>query len=170
MRELVAEAIEHLCNAFEKNGYNPTPIIDLGVLVAAADGTVDARERDVLFDVFQSLLETKVTPEVVDALVSASLEVIEAAGAEARARLVAEILLDCDAVEPGMIVALAVAFANEGLTAAEKKAVARIAEAARLPPERLEELTRQVRAVAGTTEEARSSLTPGPPSSRRISS
>lgn len=167
MRELVENAIQELCDAFEKNGYNPTPIIDLGVLVAAADGTVDANERVVLNDLFQSLLDTKLTPEVVDALVTASFEVIQAAGAEARTRLVAEILLDCDAVEPGMIVALAVAFANEGLTAAEKKAVARIAAAADFSSDRLDALTKKVRAQAGTAEEVRSSLTPGPPSSRR---
>jgi hypothetical protein len=66
-----------------------------------------------------------------------------------------------------MVVALAVAFANEGLTAAEKKAVARIAEAADFSSDRLDALTKKVRAQAGTAEEVRNSLTPGPPSSRR---
>jgi tellurite resistance protein len=167
MRELVLDAIDRLCDAFDRHGYNPTPIIDLGVLVAAADGKVDDKERAVLLDVFQSLLDAKLTPEVVDAMVSASLEVIQAAGAGPRARLVAEILNDCDAVEPGMMVALAVAFANEGLTAAEKKAVERISDAAGLPRERLEALTKELRAQGGgKPEDVRSALTPGPPSSR----
>ena len=33
MREIVAAAIDQLCAAFERYGYNPTPIIDLGVLI-----------------------------------------------------------------------------------------------------------------------------------------
>src|SRR5690348_1014669 len=98
MKEIIHPAIEELCSAFEKNGYSPTPIIDLGVLVANADGTIDEREREILREIFQELLETKLTREVVDALVSASAEVAEAAGAEPRARLVAAILHDCDAV------------------------------------------------------------------------
>jgi tellurite resistance protein len=168
MRELVIDAIDGLCAAFDKHGYNPTPIIDLGVLVAAADGKVDERERAVLLEVFQSLLDAKLTPEVVDAMVSASLEVMSAAGADSRRRLVAEILQDCDAVEDGVLVALAVAFANEGLTAAEKKAVQQLAEAAGLSSERFEQLTREVTAQASSKpDEVRTSLTPGPPSSRR---
>ena len=95
MREIITAAIEELCDAFERQGYNPTPIIDIGVLVASADGKVDEREREMLLDVFQTLLGTTLTAEVVDNLVTASLEVIEAAGAESRARLVASILSDC---------------------------------------------------------------------------
>src|SRR6476646_10239006 len=116
MRKIIANAIDELCTAFAQHGYNPTPIIDIGVLVASADGTVDEREREMLLDVFQKLLDTALTAEVVDHLVTASLEVIEAAGAESRARLVAAILKDCDAVEPGLRVALALAFASQGLT------------------------------------------------------
>lgn len=145
MREIVAPAIEQLCVAFDRGGYNPTPIIDLGVLVASADGKVDEREREVLLDVFQTLLETKLNADVVDHLVSASLEVIDVAGAERRTKLVAEILQDCDAVEPGITVALAVAFANEGFSKEERAVVERIAEAANLPRERLAKLVEKVR-------------------------
>src|SRR4051812_43949320 len=132
MREIVGPAIERLCAAFDKHGYNPTPIIDLGVLVAGADGTVDPKEREMLLEVFQTLLDTKISAEVVDALVAASLEVIKAAGTEARERLVAAILQDCDAVEPGILVALAVAFASEGLSKDENAVITRIATAAGL--------------------------------------
>ena len=110
----------------------------------AADGTVDAKEREVLLDLFQTLLDTKLSAEIVDHLVTASLEVIEAAGAASRARLIAEILTDCDAVEPGLVVALAVAYASEGFTAAERIVIERIADAAKLPRQRLEELVKEV--------------------------
>jgi tellurite resistance protein len=145
MREIVDTAIEELCSAFAKNGYNPTPIIDLGVLVASADGTVDERERAMLKEIYQALLDTTLTAEVADHLVTASLEVIEAAGAEPRARLVAEILDDCHAVEPGLTVALAVAFASEGLSAAERSVIERVAEAASLPKATLDALIEKVR-------------------------
>jgi tellurite resistance protein len=148
MRDIVAGAIDHLCVAFERHGYNPTPIIDLGVLVASADGVVDDKEREILFDLFQTLLDTKLSAEVVEALVTSCVQVIEAAGPESRARLVAEILRDCDAVEPGILVALAVAFASEGLSQEERVVIERIADAAKLPRARLEEIVSRVRSVA----------------------
>jgi tellurite resistance protein len=144
MREIVSGAIDELCVAFERGGYNPTPIIDLGVLVVSADGVVDDKEREILLDVFQTILDTKLSAEVVDHLVTASLEVIQAAGAESRARLIAEILLDCDAVEPGLLVALAVAYASEGFSKEERRVVERIADFARCPRARLKELIERV--------------------------
>ncbi len=145
MLKVIATAIDDLCGAFERCGYNPTPIIDIGVLVANADGSVDMREREMLLEVFQALLNTTLTPEVVDHLITASLEVIEAAGAEARARLVAAILQDCDAVEPGVRVALAIAFASQGLNKAERTVIGRIAAAGGMTTSRLAELTAEIR-------------------------
>jgi len=144
MRKIIANAIDELCSAFERHGYNPTPIIDIGVLIASADGKVDEREREMLLDVFQTLLDTTLTPEVVDHLITASLEVIEAAGVEARARLVASILKDCDAVEPGVRVALGLAYASHGLTNDERIVVERIATAGGVSAKRLAELTEEV--------------------------
>ncbi|MBX3207014.1 MAG: TerB family tellurite resistance protein [Labilithrix sp.] len=167
MRDIVAAAIDQLCVAFERGGYNPTPIIDLGVLVVIADGVVDDKEREVLLDLFQTLLDTKLSPEVVDHLVTASVQVVEAAGAESRARLIAEILLDCDAVEPGILVALAVAYASEGLSKEERVVIERIADAAELPRARLDQLISRVRlrADGGDPMSVRSLLAAGPPSS-----
>lgn len=145
MRELLAPAIDELCIAFERWGYNPTPIIDIGVLVASADGKVDMHEREMLLDVFQALLGTTLTPELVDHLVTASLEVIEAAGAESRARLAGAILKDCEAVEAGVRVALAIAFASRGLSANEATVIERIAAAGGLDSARVAELTAEVR-------------------------
>jgi tellurite resistance protein len=162
MQEFIGPAIEQLCTAFERGGYNPTPIIDLGVLVANADGKVDPSEREMLLEIYQTLLETKLTAEVVDHLVTASVEIIKAAGAESRARLIAEILQDCEAVEAGIKVALAVAFASEGLSDAERTVIDRIAEAAGLPQERLEEIVAEVREhVDGPPPSVRSALARG---------
>jgi tellurite resistance protein len=148
MRDIVVSAIDHLCTAFDKGGYNPTPIIDLGVLVVIADGVVDDQEREVLLDLFQTLLDTTLSADIVDHLVTASMQVAKEAGLEARTRLIAEILLDCDAVEPGVLVALAVAFASEGLSKEERSVIERIADAAELPRSRLDALIERMRARA----------------------
>ena len=162
MHEIIAPAIEELCSAFEQGGYYPTPVIDIGVLVANADGTIDDQERTLLSEIFQTLLETKLPPEVVDALISSSAEVIRVAGAEARARLVGAILHDCDAAEPGLRVALAIAFASEGLSGAERSVIDRIAEAAEIPKARVAELEVELRKFTdeGGPESARRSLLP----------
>lgn len=148
MKEIVTAAIDQLCAAFDRGGYNPTPIIDLGVLVVIADGVVDEKEREVLRDLFQTLLDTTLSPDVVEHLVTASMQVAKEAGPESRARLIAEILLDCDAVEPGILVALVVAFASEGFSKEERVVVERIADACELPRPRLEELIKKVSAQA----------------------
>jgi len=168
MLEIVGPAIEELCIAFERGGYNPTPIIDLGVLVASADGKVTSHERAILLDLFQALLETKLTGDVVDHLVTASLEIIERAGAEPRARLVAAILRDVGAVEPGVLVALVVAFASHGLSAAELKVIERVALAGGITPARLVKLIERVRALSdGDPVSVRSLLVPSGPRSSR---
>jgi tellurite resistance protein len=135
------------------------------VLIANADGTIDERERALLSEVFQALLETNVTPEVVDALISASVEVIDKAGADARSRLTAAILRDCDAAEPGLRVAIAMAFASEGLTNAERGVIDKIAAAAGVSQERVEELIAEVKKYTddGGPTSARLSLLPNMP-------
>lgn len=146
--DTVGPAIDELCEAFERGGYNPTPIIDLGVLVAYADGKIDEREHAMLQEVFTTLLGTTLNADVVDALVTASVEVIKAAGAEERARLVGTILRDCDAGEPGCVVALALAFASEGLSEGEQLVVNRIADASGVTRDKLAELTKKVRTIS----------------------
>jgi tellurite resistance protein len=161
MRDVVVKAIGDLCDAFERSGYSPTPIIDLAVLVASAEGAIDDRERAMLLDLLQTLLGTNLTAEVVDHLITASLEVIEVAGAKSRARLVASILDDCDAVEPALRVGLAVAFASEGLSAAESAVLEDIADAAKFPRARLGELAAEMRLrVDGDPMSVRQSLSP----------
>jgi tellurite resistance protein len=161
MRKIIANAVDDLCSAFERHGYNPTPVIDIGVLVASADGKVDEREREMLLDIFQTLLDTSLTAEVVDHLVTASVEVIEAAGAESRARLVGAILKDCDAGEAGVRVAVALSFASQGMTSAERSVVERIAAAAGVGSARLAELTKDVKQYAdGDPISVRQSIVP----------
>jgi tellurite resistance protein len=141
---LVRKATETLLARFEEHGYNPTPIIDLGVIIAAADGEITETELEALRSVVGTLLGEKLKPEVVAHLVQASYEVLKQAGTEPRVRLIAEILDDCHAVEQGLIVALAVAFADRGVNEAEKRVLSMLARAARLPEARVDELVAEV--------------------------
>lgn len=141
---IVERAVETLCTRFEQGDYNPTPIIDLGALVANADGTVDAQEIETLRQIVEPLLRARLDTELIGYLIEASLQVIRLAGVEPRVRLLAEILLDCDAVEEGIIVALGVAYASDGLSAPERNLVASLARAARLAEDRIEALIQEV--------------------------
>lgn len=144
---VVLAAVETLCLRFEAGDYNPTPIIDLGVLVAHADGQVDAAEVAALGEIVGRLLGARLDAEMIGYLVQASLDVAAQAGVTSRARLVAEILMDCDAVEEGIVVALAIAFASDGLSATERALIESIARATELPSSRLDALVEEVRSA-----------------------
>ncbi|WP_394843823.1 TerB family tellurite resistance protein [Pendulispora brunnea] len=142
---LIRETVETVCELFERGDYNPTAIIDLGVLVANADGTIDDDEVEALRLIFGRLLRTQLDVDLVSPLIVASREVIDAAGVGSRLRLIAEILKDCDAVEEGVIVALGIAYSSEGFSASERTLIASLAQACNLPSSRLEELIETVR-------------------------
>jgi tellurite resistance protein/HAMP domain-containing protein len=141
---LIDTAIQALCRQFEAADYGLTPIIDLGTLIANADGTIDPAEVGVLRYLFQTLLDARLSPQMVQHLVDASLAALSSSDREARARLIAEILLDCEAVEPGLTVALTVAFASEGFSKEERALVETIATAAGVPAARLTALIAEV--------------------------
>lgn len=146
---IVQEAIETLIKQFEHGDYNPTPIIDLGVLVASADGPADDDELETLRHIFQTLFGATLSKDMVGFLIAASLEVLQAAGIDSRVRLLAEILKDCDAVKPGITVALAVAYSSEGLSAAERGVIDAVARAAALSASELDALVESVRTSIG---------------------
>lgn len=144
---MVQKAASELCARFRQNEYNPTPIVDLGALVANADGSVDDEEIDALRELLEPMLGAALNAELVGYLIEASLKVLEAAGVEPRVRLLAEILLDCDAVEEGLIIALAVAHASDGISTAERAIIESLARATALPAARLDRLDEEVRAA-----------------------
>jgi tellurite resistance protein len=142
---LLELSLQTLVARLEKNDYGVTPIVDLGTMVANADGTIDPEEIDVLRYLFQESLGTRLSPQMVEHLITSSLEATARTDAAQRAKLVTEILLDCDAVEEGLTVALAVAFASEGLSPSEQSLIASIAARAGVSPPRLEALVAQVK-------------------------
>jgi tellurite resistance protein len=110
-----AEVADALLLKLASHGYYPTPIIDLGVLVARADGQIDETELLLLKELFRSALDDRLPTRVVEHLVNASQEVIAHAGSKPRLRLLAEILVDCEAAEEGLMVGYAVAHVNGGM-------------------------------------------------------
>jgi tellurite resistance protein len=146
---MVLKSVDELVARLDAGDYNPTPVLDLGVLVAHADGVVDAKELDALRSIFEPLLGAKLDREVVGFLVDAAVQVIESAGIAPRIRVLSEILLDCDAAEPALVVALAVAFASEGLSEVERATVASLAKATDVSDARLGEIVEQVRLAFG---------------------
>jgi len=146
---IIEKAVSDLASRFDAGGYALSPIVDLGALVANADGTVDDREAEMLQYLFSALLGTKYTADMIGHLVQASLRVILEAGLEPRARHLAEILLDCDAVEQGLTVALCVACASDGISEAERSVVRTIAHAAHWSDKELDALTARVESALG---------------------
>jgi tellurite resistance protein len=142
----VVAAVEALVKKMVAGDYTPTPIIDLGALIANADGVVDAEEIDTLRRILEPMLGAEVPAEVVKFLIDASVHVIKAAGVDARLRLVAEIMLDCDAAEPALEVALGVAFASVGYSDAERAVVEKLAATMNVAPDRLAPLVDKMRA------------------------
>jgi tellurite resistance protein len=141
---LIQDAVSKLCTQFEAVGYAMTPVIDIGALVANADGTVDDKELEMLHYLFDALLGSHLSRDVLEHLVRGSLQVILEAGLEPRARFLAEILMDCRAVDEGLIVAFGVAFASEGLGDPERAVITQIAKHAHVPNDRFDALAAKV--------------------------
>jgi tellurite resistance protein len=104
--------------------------IDLAVLVALADGAIDASEKAALATSLEALMRCHVAPPVVRHLIRESKDQIEAVGPEARARAIGHQLADHEAADEGLRLALAIAFSSEGLCESERARIAQVAKAA----------------------------------------
>jgi tellurite resistance protein len=144
---MVRDAIDRLLRQFEAGDYNPTPLIDLGALVANADGKVEPEELEALRGILEPMLGADLDDELVSFLVNASAKSIAEYGVGPRMRVTAQILEDCDAVENGVLVALAIAFAGKGLGIPERTVIEQLATECELPKPRLEALIDEVRAA-----------------------
>lgn len=109
----VKDALKTLLARFDEHDYAPMPIVDLGVMVAQADGRLDEAEAMALTSLVGRLLGTEMSVDIVELLFRASAEVLELAGLDSRARLLGEVLRDCDAVEPAFVVAVELALSHE---------------------------------------------------------
>jgi tellurite resistance protein len=143
----IHDLVERVVEKLDVNGYNPTPVLDIAALIAHADGKITDSEMRALQQVLEPILHQQVDSELVGYLIQASVEVVREAGVEARVRVIAEILLDCDAAEDGVLVAFAVAFAAEQLDKAERAVIDQLARAAKLTPEHVSTLENKAKSL-----------------------
>ena len=120
-------------------------IIDLAVLVAAADGKIDQAEHAALAGSLAEIIGGALAPPVARHLVRESKQKLEADGAEVRAKAIGATLRASDAAGDGLRLALAVAYASEGLSDAERARIEIVAAGAGTPDGLLDELAESMR-------------------------
>lgn len=141
LEDTVATLIERLADM----EYYPTPIIDLGVLIALADGTIDDEELSLLRELFGELLGTKLRSRLAVHLIDASRQVIDMAGQQSRIQFLGDILYDCDALEEGLIVAASIAYATKGVGTEERQVLEKLTQAAKGPSDLLDRVLVRVK-------------------------
>jgi tellurite resistance protein len=104
--------------------------VDLAVLVAMADGTIDPDERAALTTALEAVMQAHVAAPIVRHLIRESKNQIEAAGPEARAKTIGRKLADHGAGDEGIRLALAIGHSSAGLSDVERDRIAVVAHAA----------------------------------------
>ena len=140
----IAIALATLCRVFRSRSQGLSDLVELAAIVAAADGQVDEPERDALTDVVTVMLGD-LQPDLAKHLVNSTLHKIRELGWVPLVRDVAEALVACDAVEEGLTLAFAIAYASDGISTQERTVIETIASAAGVPPEQLASIRHAVR-------------------------
>ena len=115
-------------------------IVDLAVLVAMADGTIDQAERAAVTASIETLVGGHLSRPVLGHLFTQSRAQIREEGPAAAARRIGLMLEARDCADEGLRVALAVAWSSEGLADVERARIVEVAVAAGLGAERVDEL------------------------------
>lgn len=120
-------------------------LVDLTVIVALADGTIDADEMTSLAASLEAVVGSKLDRSIARYLIQQSRAQIEDVGAEARAEAIGESLAQQGAAEEGLRLAFTIAWASEGLSTDERARIALVAKAAHVPDERVEQLANETK-------------------------
>jgi len=115
-------------------------VVDLTVLIAIADGQIDGAEMTALEESIEAMVGGRVPASLVGHLVTESRAQIRALGPEECARAVGAMLASRGAAEDGVALALAVAWASDGMSAMELDRISQVAEGAGIDTVRLDEL------------------------------
>lgn len=119
-------------------------LVDLAVLVAVADGHIDAAEMAALTESIEAIAAGRLGAALARHLVEESCAQIRGIGPDACARLVGEVLRDHDAVDEGLRLGLSIAWASEGMNASERERLEQVADAAGALPARVGELSAEM--------------------------
>lgn len=98
-------------------------VVELGVLVAAADGVIDDAELEALAVLVDGSLGAHVDKKLVRHFVREARNVIQAEGTEAAAARIGGVLRDRDVGPEGLAVAEAIALASQGISDVEQAAL-----------------------------------------------
>lgn len=118
-------------------------LLELGSLVAIADGYADEAEREALTRVLRELCRIELSSESMSQMIKSAHEVVKADGMDARCDVLGENLAALGIAPLGIEVAALVALVSHGLDLHEMSALTRVAEAAGMDEE-------QVDAIIGT--------------------
>lgn len=136
--EQLAERLRPLVERFDKDELGS--LVDLLVLVANADGKIDAAEREALHTGIETVIGSQLAPLSVHRLVAESLERTDDSTVDLRAVAVGGALCAIDRMEDGLRVAIAVAGVSEGLSEAEHDLLVTLARAGGYSTRRLDAL------------------------------
>jgi len=115
-------------------------LLELGSIVAIADGEADEEERAALSRVLDELCNIKLPPASMAQMIQSAHDVVEADGIEARCELLGERLAALGIAALGIEVAALVSLVSHGLDLHEMSALALVAEAAGLPSDKLDDI------------------------------
>lgn len=115
-----AQPVSALVEAFPGR---PELVVEIAVLLAQADGSIDEAESAALVETLQSAFGASLSPMVVRALIEEVVEVVAAEGAEARAKALAAQLGEAGALEQGVAIAEAIAASSGAVEAEEARLI-----------------------------------------------
>jgi uncharacterized tellurite resistance protein B-like protein len=121
------------------------PLCEAMYLMMVADGDVSGEERDVLRGALRNLSGSTLRSAEIDELVAQAAKNVEAEGKEARLHAVAkEIANDRSRAEVALVLAAAIAFADNAIADAENETLNTFAEAMGIDDARAEKLFDEV--------------------------
>ncbi len=129
---------------FDSSDEGLNAVVDLAVIVALADGTIDEAEMAALAESIGTLVGGMLDPRMTRHVIRESRAKIEATGTEARAKAIGESLCAHGAGEDGVRLALAIGLASEGLSDVERARIELVAAAAGVTSERLTGLVQSI--------------------------
>lgn len=115
-------------------------ILELGSLVAIADGEADEAERATLRQVLKELCKVDLSAESMEQMIQSAHDVVASDGMEARCNVIGNNLAALEIAPLGVEVAALVSLVSHGLDLHEMAALATVASAAGMPDGQLDEI------------------------------
>lgn len=138
----LAARITPLLPAFQKDDLEI--LVDLVVLVAYADGEIDAAELEALRAALETIFRSPLSLMVVNTLIGSAIDEIKAAGADAFASQIGKELLAHDKAEDGLRLAFAIATTSHGISSDERERLELVGEGAGLSAARIAAIDREI--------------------------